>query len=53
PALASFEEEEKGSLEENKMADFVVLDTDLILSPEIRVLNSRVVATFLAGKKVH
>jgi predicted amidohydrolase YtcJ len=53
PALASFEENEKGSLEPNKIADFVVMDTDLIRSPEERVLNSKVIATFISGKRVH
>ncbi|MCZ4410210.1 amidohydrolase [Cryomorphaceae bacterium 1068] len=53
PALASFEEQEKGSLEPNKIADFVVMDTDLIRSSEERVLTSKVIATFLSGKRVH
>ncbi|MGB6037439.1 MAG: amidohydrolase [Cryomorphaceae bacterium] len=53
PALASFEEEMKGSLEPNKMADFVVLDSDLIHSPENRLLDSKVIATFISGKKVY
>jgi hypothetical protein len=53
PALASFEEKEKGSLEANKIADFVVLDTDLINSPEKRILQGKIIATFLSGKQVH
>ncbi len=53
PALASFEEKEKGSLEPTKVADFVVLDTDLIRSREEGILNSKVIATFLSGKRVH
>ena len=53
PALASFEEKEKGSLEPNKIADFVVLDSDLLKSPEKRVLQSKVIATFISGKRVY
>ncbi|HKL40770.1 MAG TPA: amidohydrolase [Cryomorphaceae bacterium] len=53
PALASFEEEKKGSLEVNKMADFVVIDSDLLHSPENRILDSKVIATFLSGKRVY
>lgn len=53
PALASFEEEKKGSLEVNKMADFVVIDSDLMHSSEKRILESKVIATFLSGKRVY
>jgi predicted amidohydrolase YtcJ len=53
PALASFEENEKGSLEPEKFADFVVLDNDLIRSSEDRVLKTKVVATFIGGRRVH
>jgi predicted amidohydrolase YtcJ len=53
PALASFEENEKGSLELGKWADFVVLDTDLIQSSENRILGAKVLTTYLAGEKVN
>lgn len=53
PALASFEENEKGSLEPQKMADFVVLDNDIIRSKEERILSTKVIATFLGGERVH
>jgi len=53
PALASFEENEKGSLEPDKLADFVVLNNDLIKSSEERILRTEVVATFLSGEQVY
>ena len=53
PALASFEENEKGSLTSGKLADFVVLDHDLLKASEQQILKTKVVATFLDGKKVN
>ena len=51
-AHANFEENEKGSIEKGKFADFVILDTDLIEDGEDRVKNARIVATFLDGNLV-
>ncbi len=51
-AKANFEEEEKGSLEKGKFADFVLLDTDLMKADEKNVLNSKVLMTFVNGDKV-
>ncbi|MCH2214965.1 MAG: amidohydrolase [Flavobacteriales bacterium] len=53
PALASFEENEKGSLDISKVADFVVLDNDLMKSSEEGILRTQVVATFLSGEQVY
>lgn len=50
-AKASFEENEKGSLEPGKWADFVVLDTDLMTASPEEILNATVVATYIAGEK--
>jgi predicted amidohydrolase YtcJ len=52
-AKAAFEEAEKGSLEAGKYADFVVLDTDLITAPEAKLLNTKVLETWLGGKRVY
>ncbi|MEO8853661.1 MAG: amidohydrolase [Ginsengibacter sp.] len=51
-AKASFEENEKGSLEKGKFADFVLLDTDLMKANEKDVLNTKVMMTFVNGEKV-
>jgi len=52
-ARSNFEEKEKGSLEKGKMADFVILDTDLMKAGAGAVLNTKVIATYLAGEKVY
>jgi len=52
PALAGFEESEKGSLEPGKKADFVLLDTDLMKASESRILEAKVLNTFVEGKSV-
>jgi len=51
-ALAGFDEDKKGSLEPGKLADFIILDTDLIKAPEDEILRARVIDTFVAGKSV-
>ena len=51
-ALASFEEDRKGSLETGKRADFVILDRDIMLVDENDVLQTKVVDTYVAGEKV-
>jgi len=51
-AKANFEENEKGSLEKGKFADFVILDQDLMKAGEKDLLNTKVLKTFLSGEKV-
>ena len=51
-AYANFEEEEKGSIEFGKDADFIILDNDIISSSEARIPNTNVVATFINGELV-
>lgn len=53
PARAAFEEGEKGTLEVNKWADFVILDRNLLLVSDSELAGTRVVATYLAGKKAN
>lgn len=52
-AKANFEENEKGSLEKGKLADFVILDQDImqIESPKLR--NTQVLKTYINGEKVY
>jgi predicted amidohydrolase YtcJ len=51
-AYAAFEEKSKGSLEVGKVADFVVLDQDLMTVPELSIPKIRVRTTFLGGQTV-
>lgn len=53
PALASFEENEKGSLEPGKKADFVILNRDLMKVSEDEILRTEVIQTFIDGKEVY
>ncbi len=52
-AKACFEENEKGSLEAGKYADFVILDKDILSVPEKEVLTAKVLKTFIRGEKVY
>ena len=51
-AYSNFEENEKGSIEAGKFADFTVLDRDIMKIPEDSIPKTKVVATFINGKKV-
>lgn len=52
-AAANFEEEEKGSLEIGKVADFVVLDRDLLTVAADELFKATVEATYINGEKVY
>jgi predicted amidohydrolase YtcJ len=52
-AYLTFEEKEKGSLEEGKLADLIVLDRDILTCPLDEVRNIRVEQTYLGGKLVY
>ena len=51
-AKAAFEEKEKGSLEKYKIADFIILDRDIMSCPIKDVLKTKVLATYINGEKV-
>ena len=51
-AYANFEEDEKGSIEIGKFADFIILDNDLIESAESKIPYTNIVATFINGELV-
>ncbi len=52
-AYSNFEEQEKGSIEVGKLADFTVLEKDIMTIPEDDIPNVKVIATFINGKKVY
>jgi predicted amidohydrolase YtcJ len=52
-AKAGFLEKEVGSLEVGKKADFTIVDKDLMKVDENDILNTKVVSTFIGGKKVY
>jgi len=52
PAYAAFEENDKGSIEVGKLADFTVLSQDIIKIPEPEILNTRGVMTVIRGEVV-
>lgn len=52
-AKSAFQENETGSLEVGKSADFVILNRDLMTVPETEILNTKVLETFSNGKKMY
>ncbi|MEO5892149.1 MAG: amidohydrolase [Ferruginibacter sp.] len=52
-AKSNFEEKEKGSLEKGKLADFIILDGDLMKMEEGKILQTQVLKTFLNGEMVY
>ncbi|MGQ9576736.1 MAG: amidohydrolase [Thermoguttaceae bacterium] len=52
-AYLTFEEHQKGSLEPGKLADFIILDNDILTCPDDQVKDLRVQATYLGGKPVY
>ena len=52
-AWLTFEEKEKGSLENGKLADLIVLDRDILTCPVDDVIKIQVEQTWLGGKLVY
>ena len=53
PAYAAFEENDKGSVEPGKLADFTVLSQDIMKIPEPEILNTRCVITVIGSEIVY
>ena len=52
-AYAAFEEKIKGSLEPGKLADFILLDHDIMTVAPREILQTKVILTVLGGKIVY
>ncbi len=52
-AFAAFEEDVKGSIAPGKLADLVVLSTDIMTAPEDEVLDARVLYTIVGGRVLY
>ena len=51
-ALSNFEENQKGSLEIGKDADFIILDKDIMQVKESDILSTKVLSTYVNGELV-
>ena len=49
-AYAAYEENEKGSLSPGKLADFIIVDTDLVGCQPADILKANILATYVGGK---
>ncbi|QXP70922.1 amidohydrolase [Polaribacter sp. R2A056_3_33] len=52
-AYSNFEEDEKGSIEVGKFADFVIINQDIMKVKGNNIPNTKAVSTFLNGEKVY
>jgi predicted amidohydrolase YtcJ len=52
-AYSNFEENEKGSIEVGKMADFIILDADIMTLRENSIPNMSAEQVYIDGKKVN
>ena len=53
PAYAGFQERIMGSLTPGKLADFDVLDRDIMVVPASEILGAQVLATYIGGRAVY
>ena len=52
-AYSNFEEDEKGSIEIGKFADFIILDKNIMEAPEDEIPNIKVINTVIDGQSVY
>jgi predicted amidohydrolase YtcJ len=53
PAFAAFQESTMGSLTPGKLADFVILDRDIMTVADRDILGTAVIATYIGGRPVY
>ncbi len=51
-AKAGFEENEKGSIESGKFADYIILDEDIMEIDEDKIPNAKILKTYSSGKLI-
>ena len=52
-SYASGEEQEKGSITPGKLADFIVIDRDIMTCPEDEIKDIQVLRTVIGGETVY
>jgi len=52
PAIASFQEDVKGTIEKGKLADFTVFNKNLMTIPDHEILESKNILTIVGGREV-
>ncbi len=52
-AYASHDEKIKGSISVGKLADFIILDRNLLTCTDEEILNTKVNSVFISGKKIY
>ena len=52
-AKSNFEENIKGSIELGKLADFVILENDIMEIDELEIIDTKVLSTYIGGKEVY
>lgn len=52
-AYSNFEENEKGSLEAGKLADFVIMNKDWLNCTDDEILDTKIINTYIGGKLVY
>jgi len=52
-AYLTFEEKQKGSIEAGKLADFIIIDRDLLECPADQIASTKVLETYVGGKIIY
>jgi len=53
PAYGAFQEDQRGSIEVGKLADFTIFDTDFLTADEQDILDANAVMTIVGGRITH